>query len=245
MSHPAHFYDAPARPDRGRRLIPTTSLYQSHFDYLKDQRPLSEQTTPTIGTASSSLKFHRGFWRRPAAAIAADAERVQHDRDREQRQEARREGRMQHLLAHEGECQQERDWCQHRRHFLDESRGPSPLSAPTPPGPSPPPSAPHELHPTMRSHILGVHGRGDLLPSYGVPDAFMGDRYADYAYVPVVERKAVGRREGGGGGGCVQRVCVDLAAERRVRDVERERNARKASQLGYLFDAQERKEQLH
>ena len=243
MSHPAHFYDAPARPDRGRRLIPTTSLYQSSFDYLKDQRPLPDQITPTVGARSSSVKFHRGFWRRPQSTIAADAPRLLHAQQREQREVARREGRRQHLLAHEGECQQERDWCQHRRHFAVEQRlRETPWSAPTPAEPCPPPSAPHPLAPTMRSHILGVNRRGDLLPSYGVPDAFMGDRYADYAYVPAVERKAA-RREGTASMQ-VQQTSVDVVAEWRQRDVERERNARKTGQLGYLFHPEERKEQL-
>ena len=246
MSHLAHFYDAPARPDRGRRAIPSVSAYQSDFDYLKDHRPLEEQTTPPVGT-QSPIRFHRGFWRRPAHAIAADSERTQSALLKEARESsvwALRQARIQERTA---QCTTERPFCQHRRHFARPTT--SPQSPPTPPVRSPPSSSPRPLEPTTQSHILGVNGRADLLPSYGVMDAFMGDRYKDYAYVPMRER-----RTGRAGARAAEKVeeVRDVAAERRQRDAERERNARRECQLQYLLrpDAvqprqqQETKEQL-
>ena len=251
MPHIAHFYDAPSRPDRGRRLIPPTGHYLS-YDFLKDPRPLHLQPSPPIGHPSPHpLKFHRGFYRRPQASIAQDAQRLHRHLLTQQRQEAAHAVHLSAEAAHAEAAKEREAERQQRRHFPQRGKGEGEGVIGGGEGEgrvgSPPQSAGAEMAPVMRSRILGVGGVGDTLPSYGVVDAFMGPRYADYAYVPVREgRRRPGTTQmaevmGGRGGG--KGEGRPLAEEVRLRAVEREKNARRKGQLDYLFGAGEQKQQ--
>lgn len=268
MSHINSFLDAPLHPDRGRRLIPKTSLYQhpKTGDYLHDHRPLADQITPPIGTTSTPhpLRFHRGFYRRSEATIGVGAARQAAEAERERRCEEVGKQRRAVLTERQKGCEDERSLLPRRRHFPAHTTTttllPQPTTSTTPSLPSTPPSpAPF----STTSRIIGgavsggQRGGGDVLGSYGVLDNFMGDGYGKQDWQPPRMRRPVKGGErggrsgsvevgGGGGGGEEKReVVLGLSEAKRERQVEYVRNARQGSQLSYLFgSAAERAESV-
>ena len=246
MSHITHFYDAPIKADRGRRSIPSTSLYQSQYDYLHDQRPLADQRVQPVGVSAGSLKFGRGFWRRRVEADGKGEDRQLRERRLAEREAKSREEREAVMIARTALCEEEQDMCQHKRHFLTAASA-SPVLPSLPAVSSSPsssfssvPSTPQPLPFTTNSRILATGNRvTDTLPSYGVPDAFMGPSYAAYEYQPMQP----GRRQRGGGGaaatGAAAASQTDSHSSRIAALCERrseyERNHRPASQLDHIF----------
>ena len=245
MSHISSFLNAPIQPDRGRRIIPTTSLYQltSTGDYLHDHRPLHEQVTPPVGVPNTRpQRFHRGFYRKSEAAIGVTAARQQREAEKERRGEEVGRQRLAALTARQGECEDERDLFQHKRHFLHRSTATSlaPLAPLTPPASDSPPRTPLLPPFITTSRIIGARcGREDMLGSYGVLDNFMGDGYGRSDWQPTKrERSHAGKRSGWeelSGSVSGVRGVDGLGDARRQRQVEYTRNARKGSQLNYLF----------
>lgn len=250
MSHLSSHLDAPTQPDRGRRLIPTTALYQSTTtgDYLHDHRPLNEQVTPVVGVVNSRpSRFHRGFYRRSEAVIGVTEARQQREAERGRRGEEVGRQRRAVLTVRQRVCEDERDLFQHKRHFLSAHSTTTPLAPLTPPTPpaadTSPPRTPLLPPYITTSRIIGARGGlHDTLGSYGVLDNFMGDGYGRQDWQPAKqERRHSVKRTGWDevavssvGLGGVSDV-MGLSDARHVRQVEYVRNARQGSQLHYLF----------
>ena len=229
----------PPKPDRGRRIHPATSLYQSSTagDYLHDHRPLHEQVTPVVGVVNSRpQRFHRGFYRRSEADIGVTEARQQREEARERRCDEVGRQRRVVLAARQGQCEHERDLFPHKRHFTAHYTATALTQQPPAPYcPSPP--ATQQLPPfSTTSRVIGARcGKGDMLGSYGVLDNFMGDGYGSLDWQPAKpEQRRSGRRSG------LQDAMAVVDGEglgdaRRQRQVEYARNARQGSQLSYLF----------
>ena len=252
MSHIASHLASPSKPDRGRRLLPSASLYQhpATGDYLHDHRPLHEQCTPLVGAASARpQRFHRGFYRRSETDCGTTGARERAQADRERRGEEVGRQRREVLAARQRPCADERDMCAHKRHFAHHHSTASLLAPPPPPAaacdsPSPPPRTPLLPPPfTTTSRVIGARsggGGGDVLGSYGVLDCFMGDGYGSADWRPVVKQRPSAKQnrlEGLDARVSVGAVtdAVGLGDERRQRQMECARNARRGSQLHYLF----------
>lgn len=77
------FIAAPFKADRGKRVVHEKSQYDS-WDYLKDTRPEREKRVFPIGQSDErEAKFKVGFYRRPAARIAADRERLEREEEKQ------------------------------------------------------------------------------------------------------------------------------------------------------------------
>ena len=253
MSHLASFLDAPIHVDRGRRLLPTASLYQhpTHGDYLHDHRPLHEQVTPAVGVPNvRPQRFHRGFYRRSEAAIGLSDARQRRDAERERRTEEVARQRRAVLADRQRPCDEERDMFQHKRHFASRhtstSLVPPVQSAGSSSSESSSPRTGVVLLPpafSTTSRIIGARcGREDVLGSYGVLDNFMGDGYGRSDWQPIKRdrRDSDGRRTGWEETMASMAVSVERSADglrdaQRQRQVEYARNARPGSQLHYLF----------
>ena len=253
MSHLNSFLDAPLHPDRGRRLIPTTSIYQhpTTGDYIHDHRPLADQITPPIGITSKPhpLRFHRGFYRRSESTIGTSEARQAAEAERERRHEEVGKQRRAVLTERQKRCEDERSLLPRRRHFPNSHTTTTPLLSPPTNSSSAQPSQPTTPPPpapfTTTSRIIGGavstgSGGGDIMGSFGVLDNFMGDGYGKADWQPVRprrgERKGRGQVEVVGGGMEVkQEVVMGLSDAKRERAMEYVRNARQGSQLNYLF----------